>query len=160
VRLGARAATAADLNEAVALIEAAVIEGTGERGGRLFVAQTRSSAPLVDGVRQRLGDENSVLALGTLDGVVVGLALGRLADPHSGGRIASIEAIYVDPEARAVGVGEELLAYVTSWALEQGATGIDVPVLPGVRQAKNFFEASGYVARYIVMHRRLTPEGG
>jgi GNAT superfamily N-acetyltransferase len=158
VRLEARAAAAADLNEAVALIEAAAIEAAGERGGKLFVARARSGAPLADRLQQRVSDESSVFALGTLDGVAVGLALGRLAEPHSSGRVATIEAIYVDPEARGVGVGEELLAFVTTWALERGVTGLDVPVLPGVREAKNFFEASGYVARYLVMHRRLTAE--
>ena len=60
--------------------------------------------------------------------------------------------------AREVGVGEKLLEVVASWAAERGAGGLDVAVLPGVRDAKNFLEGAGYVTRLLVMHRRL--DGG
>jgi len=38
---------------------------------------------------------------------------------------------------------------------ERGAGGLDVPVLPGIRESKNFLEGAGLVARLLVMHRRL-----
>jgi len=64
--------------------------------------------------------------------------------------------IYVDPAAREVGVGENLLAAVAEWAGEHGAGTLDVPVLPGIRESKNFLEGAGFVARLLVMHRRLS----
>jgi hypothetical protein len=42
----------------------------------------------------------------------------------------------------------------------QGCIGIDTLALPGHRAAKNFFEESGFIARAIVMHRRLDRRGG
>ena len=54
-----------------------------------------------------------------------------------------------------VGVGESLLATVLEWASAKQAIGIDLKVLPGMRESKNFLEGSGFTARLLVMHKRL-----
>jgi GNAT superfamily N-acetyltransferase len=54
-----------------------------------------------------------------------------------------------------VGVGEELVNSIAAWAERQGAVAIDVAVLPGMREAKNFLEKAGFAARLLVMHRRI-----
>jgi GNAT superfamily N-acetyltransferase len=69
--------------------------------------------------------------------------------------LASVDVLYVDTPAREVGVGEILLEAVATWAVDNGAIGLDVRVLPGMRQAKNFLEGTGFAARLLVMHRRL-----
>ena len=160
MRLEARAATADDLEVAASLVDAAAAEAGNERGGALLVALARPEGSRPDRLVEQMRDENSLVALGLIDDVTVGVAMARLADPYSGGRLATIDALYVEPGARSVGLGEELLEFVSHWARSRGATGLDVRVLPGVREAKNFFESAGYVARCIVMHRPLGPGVG
>ena len=53
-------------------------------------------------------------------------------------------------------MGESLLDAVSGWAAENGAGDLDVWVLPGIRESKNFLEGAGLVARLLVMHRRLS----
>ena len=72
-----------------------------------------------------------------------------------GGELARLTDVYVEPEARGVGVGEMLLDAVVAWATERGCIGIDSLALPGNRETKNFFESFGLVARAIVVHRPL-----
>jgi GNAT superfamily N-acetyltransferase len=87
---------------------------------------------------------------GTIDGVPVGYAL-----VSADGDVAVIEELHVDPEARAVGVGEALLDAVIIWAKEQACSGVDSFALPGARETKNFFETFGMTARLLVLHRDL-----
>lgn len=111
-----------------------------------------------------LADELSVrsavprhLALVELDGVPVGYCeadvLRRTAGP-----VCRVSALYVEPEARGVGAGAELMDHVIEWAQAEGCAGIDAVVLPGARESKNFFEGTGFTARLLVMRRRL--DGG
>ena len=67
-----------------------------------------------------------------------------------------IEDIYVDPGARAVGVGETLMNHLIDWCRARGCFGVDSLALPGDRETKNFFESFGLVARAIVVHRPLS----
>jgi GNAT superfamily N-acetyltransferase len=69
--------------------------------------------------------------------------------------LATIELLYVVPEARGVGVGEALLDDLLRWCGERGCDGVDVPALPGARETKNFLEAAHFSARLLVMHRSL-----
>ena len=49
------------------------------------------------------------VAVGTIDGVVVGYGTVRADDLAAGERIGVIEELYVEPEARGVGVGEAIM---------------------------------------------------
>ena len=73
--------------------------------------------------------------------------------------IGVIEAIYVEPSARLVGVGEAMLDVVVAWFAERGCQGVDAPALPGSRPAKAFFEDHGFVARLLTMHHPLPASG-
>lgn len=106
-------------------------------------------------LRARMGDPNTVVLVGTVDEVVVGFALGRLDDRGGHGRQGLLDACYVEPMARGVGVGRLLLDTVVAWLEGQGCLGVDGTALPGDRQAKNFFEAAGFKARMLTMHRPL-----
>ena len=66
-----------------------------------------------------------------------------------------IDDIFVEDEARGVGVGEAMMADLVAWCTEQGCVGIDAMALPGHRATKNFFEESGFTARKLVMHHVL-----
>lgn len=100
--------------------------------------------------------DGACLVVGTYEGTPVGYALARYR-PLLGleARAARLLWLYVEPEAREVGVGRCLLEAVTAWAMAAGAGGLDVPVLPGDRRTKALLEAGGHRARLVVMHRDL-----
>ena len=95
------------------------------------------------------------MQLGCIDGVPVGYALARIVPLPSGERLGVVEELYVDAEARDVGVGEALMDDVVAFCRAAGCVGVDAVALPGDRATKNFFETFGLVARAIVVHRSL-----
>jgi L-amino acid N-acyltransferase YncA len=68
-------------------------------------------------------------------------------------RIGRVRLIYTEPEARGVGVGHEMLESVLADLRSLGVHHFDAPVGPGQRETKNFFEAHGFAARSIIMHK-------
>jgi GNAT superfamily N-acetyltransferase len=150
VDAGARPAEAGDLPSIVALARAARIEQDQQRGGRLLTARHCRPEPLDVAFSEALDDPTTGLWAGTIDGVPVGYAL-----VSADGDIAVIEELHVDPQARAVGVGEAMLDGIVAWATELSCSGIDAFALPGARETKNFFETFGMTARLLVLHRDL-----
>lgn len=104
--------------------------------------------------RQLIGSEVLLIAThreeGGSDEAVVGFAALRRR-----GDAAFIQALYVDPASREVGVGALLLEDGMRWAREAGCARIDATALPGDRATKNFFETHGLTARAIVVQREL-----
>ncbi len=97
------------------------------------------------------------LWVGSLDGSSMGFAAARLVVLTNGASLVEIDALYVLPEARGVGLGEALMDEVLLWAAEEGAAAVDAVALPGDRVTKNFFERYGLTARALQVHRRLEP---
>jgi GNAT superfamily N-acetyltransferase len=155
----ARRAGDADVARVVELAELLVAELEPMRGGALWAATRGPVHPLAEHYAARVAALDALLLVGTIDEVVVGYASSRVDELRDGTRLAVVDEVYVEPEARAVGVGECLLDAVVAWAGEQRCTGVDAVALPGHRQAKNFFEAHGFTARLLVMHHVL-PDGG
>ena len=155
--VGARPATAADLPALVDLLAAARLELTPTKGGDVWSrreGQTLNS----DGRRaSALDDPDRLLLVGTIDDIVVGYSATHVEQLEDGSRLARLTDIYVEVEARGVGVGEALIDDILAWGRAQGCFGVDSLALPGNRATKNFFEAHGLVARAIVVHRRLGP---
>jgi GNAT superfamily N-acetyltransferase len=152
----ARTATVDDLAAVVELARAAADEKREQKGGEMWSRRERRPEPRAPELLADLDDPTREVAVGTFDGTVVGYGLVRLEQLDDGGLLGVIEDIYVDPEARAVGVGEALMEHLLSWAREAGCFGVDSLALPGDRSTKNFFESFGLVARAIVVHRPLT----
>ncbi len=93
---------------------------------------------------------------------MVGYAVAGLETLRSGEVLGVVTDLFVEPEARAVGVGEELIEHLLGWCRTHGCIGVDAMALPGNRDTKNFFETFGFTARALIVHRRLTersPEG-
>ncbi|MDQ2729588.1 MAG: GNAT family N-acetyltransferase [Actinomycetota bacterium] len=120
-----------------------------------------SSEPLDDVLHSWLHAPDQVVIAGCIDDVVVGIATARLHRPPSAANrpIGVVEMLFVEPEARGVGVGEAMMDVVIRWGEDVGCHGIDAPALPGTRDAKAFFETMGLVTRALVMHRPITPRG-
>jgi ribosomal protein S18 acetylase RimI-like enzyme len=151
----ARAATADDVTRIAELAQALRAELGEERGGPLWATREARPEPLDALLTARLGRDDAVVLVGTYDGAVVGYGTAWVDHLRDGSRLGVIDEIYVEPEARGVGVGETLVERLVAFCRHAGCSGIDATALPGHRQAKNFFERAGFSARLLVMHRSV-----
>ncbi len=159
-----RLATAEDLARIAELSGQATEELRSQRGGELWSRREARREPVEsllvradDALLGAVGAVETLVLAGTLDDVVVGYAIARLEQLPDASLLAVIDDIYVEPEARAVGLGEVLMERLLSWATDEGCIGLDAIVLPGNRESKNFFERFGMTARAILVHRPLAP---
>jgi GNAT superfamily N-acetyltransferase len=155
---GTRVARREDAERCGALCREALDQLQGARGGPLFARRETgliAKALLRPGGLDRLlADRRRQVLVGTVDDVVVGMALGRI-DHVGEAPLGIVDAWYVEPGARCVGVGRALLDALVSWFTTSGCRGVDVSALPGDRETKNLLEASGFKARLITLHRAL-----
>lgn len=111
--------------------------------------------PVGEAILRRLADPHSLFYIGALGGFPLGFIHGR-SEPllaHEGeARRGAIRLVFVEEEARGVGIGEAMRDALLDELRGRGITLFDSHVLPGHRLAKNFFEAGGFSARSIVMH--------
>jgi ribosomal protein S18 acetylase RimI-like enzyme len=133
------------------------------RGLEAEQADLKAMWPLADGLAEpvagsladAIGDPEVVVILGEVEGYPFGFALARvepLLPQAAPERVGSIRLIYTEPAARGVGLGEVMIKEVLERLRSMGLGRFDAHVLPGHRLAKNFFEASGFAARSIVMY--------
>lgn len=147
-----RAATPEDLPAIVGLVEALRAELTPMRGGRIWAVREARPGPPAEVYGALLTDPATCVIVGTIDDVVVGFGVVSLETLADDGRLGVVSEMFVDAEARAVGVGEAMLEAMVAFCVREGCVGVDAFALPGHRAAKNFFEESGFTARAIVMH--------
>jgi GNAT superfamily N-acetyltransferase len=151
----ARPATGEDVARLAELVAEAVDEQAEGRGGRIWSAREARAVPAEASLAALVDDHAALVLVGTIDGSVVGYAVAVTEQLRTGDRLGIVTDVYVESEAREVGVGEALLDRVVAWCDEAGCIGIDALALPGNRETKNFFESFGFTARAIVVHRRL-----
>jgi len=152
---GARRANRADLPRLAELRRDALAQLSAGRGGSLLAEQHGRPEPVEQTLARMLDDPDRAVWVGTLDDQTVGYATGRTATLSGGTDLGVVEELFVEPDARGVGVGESLISALVAWFVDQGCAGVDTVALPGDRLTKNFFESSGFKARLIVMHREL-----
>jgi GNAT superfamily N-acetyltransferase len=149
----ARIAIATDLPDIVALAEALITELAPTRGGDVWARREAPPARLRGYFESHIDDDARSLIVGTIDDITVGFVTVQRERLRDGTDLGVIAELYVDPEARAIGVGEVMVNLAVEWCETVGCFGIDARALPGNRAAKNFFEMHGFVARSITMHR-------
>lgn len=66
-----------------------------------------------------------------------------------------IDHVYVEPDAREVGIGDALVLHALDVLSERGARWVGSTALPGDRSMKNLFERHGLVAQSITVGRSL-----
>lgn len=111
--------------------------------------------PIQPAFEEALSDPDTLVLVGEYDGVALGLLLATIdwMLPQAGeDKLGSIRLVFVDKEAREVGIGEAMRELALGELRGRGVTRFDAHVLPGHRLAKNFFEQGGFSARHIVMH--------
>lgn len=157
----ARRAGPDDVAAIVALARQAVAELRPNRGGSVWWRREAHREPIEQVITAAVEEDPTRTAVvGTVDDVVVGYALMRAETLHDGAVLATISDLFVDPEARGIGVGEAMMDILEEDARALGAIGLDGIVLPGDRASKNFFETFGLTARAIIVHRSLADDDG
>ena len=119
--------------------------------------------PVEQSFLAHMGNPSARVYLGEVDGYPLGFIYGRTETllAHEGGTgVVSIRLVFVEQDARGVGLGEIMRDTLMDDFRELGHHLFDAHVLPGHRLAKNFFEAGGFSARSIVMHHNDRPDGG
>ena len=138
--VGARVATPEDRAQVDRLRHLAEEEVRSGRGGAALLAE-------------HVVPDGALVLVGTIGPVVVGQLTLELV-PAGPSRVAEL---YVEPEARGVGVGAALVALALERCRTAGSTSVDAEALPGDRATKNFFEAYGFVTRRLTVRRDLGP---
>jgi ribosomal protein S18 acetylase RimI-like enzyme len=151
----ARSAKPDDLPVLVELARAFRAELVAQRGGPLWAARDARTEPLQPAFAALVDRADAEIAVGTIDGSIVGFGTVEIETLRDGTKLGIVGELYVEPEAREVGVGESIADHLVAYCTACGCAGIDAVALPGARAAKNFFERSGFTARAIVMHRKL-----
>jgi ribosomal protein S18 acetylase RimI-like enzyme len=128
------------------------------KGGDLWLWRDAWPEPLDATYAGLLARDDAYVVLGTIDGVAIGYGVVVVETLRSGRRLGVVTDLFVEIEARAVGVGECVAGALVGFCEAQGCVGIDASALPGHRAAKNFFERNGFTARSLTMHRRLAPD--
>lgn len=149
----ARPATADDLAELVRLYGLLEEEMENLRG--LWKEADGLPAPVDGTLAEAVADPNTHVLIGTADGVPFGFILGYSHEllPQAGDeRMALIKLVFTEEPARGVGIGEVMRDSLMEIFRAEGRRWFDAQVLPGHRLAKNFFEAGGFSARYIIMN--------
>ena len=119
---------------------------TDQRGGERWLVEHPEIGP---GWPDRCHDADVYVAV--IDDVLVGYLVADLGDDL----IVRIDQVWVTPEARELGFGDELLASAIESARSRGAEAVEGQALPGDRHTKNLYERAGIVARLITTFRRL-----
>jgi GNAT superfamily N-acetyltransferase len=140
------------------LLDELVASLAGQRGGSLLIEDGSPSGG-IDPSSDRFGplivDQSTLVLVSTLDDAVTGFATCHVSFAGGSSPRGSLDACYVEPGARGVGLGRLLIDASVAWFEERGCGGVDGVALPGDREAKNFFESAGFKARMLTMHREL-----
>ena len=152
---GTRLATVDDLSLLEEFVSLAVAEQAENRGGWVWSRRETRNPPFRASLESSFHNPDEELWIGLIDEVPVGYAAAGVTLLRTGELLGVISDIWVQPEAREVGVGEALAESVIAWCTERKCVGIDSMALPGNRATKNFFETFGIKARLLTVHRPL-----
>jgi ribosomal protein S18 acetylase RimI-like enzyme len=89
----------------------------------------------------------SVLYVAEMNSQLVGFTLGRIkrAPSYRGGvLVGEISDIWVDPQARRLGVGEGLTRLAVEWLMGQNVHSVEAQILEGNQSSWNLFDKLGF----------------
>ena len=152
---GSRPATPEDLPRISELAELLRHELAPMKGGGLWAAREALAEPFEETYGALVDREDALVVVGTVDETVIGFGVVTVERLRTGESLGVITDLFVEPDARAVGVGEAMAGDLVTFCTTRGCVGVDALALPGHRAAKNFFEESGFTARAITMPRFL-----
>ena len=83
---------------------------------------------------------------------IVAYAKGDIDDK---GAICLVSHVFVDPQARQLGIGAGLVGETARFAKSKGCQTLDAVALPGDRKMKNLYERIGMPARLLIASKTL-----
>lgn len=140
-----RPAHAADIGQLAWLERESRSSLVDQRGGARWLA---THAERADHWETAIDDLDIVVA--HIGQVLVGYIV---MDAHD--EVATVEDVYVTPQARELGFGDAMLAASVERARERGATHLEGEALPGDRDTKNLYERAAIKARLITVSTPL-----
>ncbi|HAF68214.1 MAG TPA: hypothetical protein DCL16_03740 [Acidimicrobiaceae bacterium] len=152
---GVRFATLSDLDALEGFSGQAVAEQADNRGGSIWSKRETRNPPHRASLEAAFSDPDQDVWVGLINEVPVGYAVASVELLRTGEVLGIISDLWVEPEAREVGVGEEMVNAIIEWCKERDCIGIDSLALPGNRATKNFFETFGFKARLLTVHHSL-----
>ncbi len=159
---GVRPGAESDVDRLLELARAMRAEFAEMRGGQMWILREEGRAGNADdlfGVIAQMADGKSRVVVGTIDGAAMGFAIGIIDTLADGALLGVVTDLFVEEQAREIGIGEAMLLDLTTFFAEHGCIGIDAVALPGDRSTKNFFEEQGFKARLLQMHHTLEADG-
>jgi GNAT superfamily N-acetyltransferase len=147
-----RAATADDVPRVAELVRMAIDELAEQKGGAIWRARESRLEPVDAELAGLLGRPDTCVVVGSIDGAVLGYGVARIEWLRDGSVLGVVDDIFVEPDARGIGLGEAMMGDLMAWCTSHDCIGIDAMALPGQRLTKNFFEELGFTARKLVMH--------
>ena len=146
-----RLADEADCDE-LARLEALAREAIRDvRGGALRLGE----CPPIEDWTALVGDDDTRVFVGTLDDAVVAYMVLVLRSRRNRGDVTHV---YVEQEARELGLGDTMVEHAIATVREAGLEGIESVALPGDRETKNLFERAGLTARLITVYKTLAAD--
>jgi GNAT superfamily N-acetyltransferase len=136
----------ADTDEVARLEREARTATETQRGGLAHLAET----PAVGEWSTIVDDPTHPVWVATIDGVPVGYLELTIDDAA-----ARVRQVWVHPEARELGFGDDMLAAALARAREAGCAVLEGTALPGDRDTKNLYERAGITARKLIVSTRL-----
>lgn len=104
--------------------------------------RARPDAEWADVVARTAAHPRGNLWFAERDGDAVGMMFGRITEDYE---LLEIGAMWVAPEARRSGAGNQLLDAAFDWARDSGATDADLWVTEDNAPAVAFYEAAGFM---------------
>lgn len=117
----------------------------GQRGGPRWIATHATRGDLWETAIDTLA-----VFVAHIDVVVVGYLVA-----HARGEVLQIDEVFVHPDARELGFGDELLAAAVSHGRQARLRLIEGEALPGDRATKNLYERAAVKARLITVSAEL-----
>ena len=126
---------------------------------RIEIAQFRGHEHLVDAsavTEQQwaitITSSKSIVLVALSSMSIVGYAKGDIDDK---GTICTVSHVFVDPQARQLGIGAGLVGEIARVAKLKGCKTLDAVALPGDRKMKNLYERIGMPARLLIASKSL-----
>ena len=153
MNVSSRHATSGDLGPLEQLYRALEQEMVGLH--KMWPIADGLNEPIASSLERAVTEPESIVLIGSIEKYPFGFLLATvesMLEQANGELIGVIRFIYVDRDAREVGVAEVMRDQVLAELRQRGISKFDAHVLPGHRLVKNFFESGGFSARSIVMH--------
>ena len=143
-----RAAVVGDAPGLAALEAAARAHLVDQRGGPQVLAEE----PPVGDWSALLARDDVRVFVASVDEVPLGYLELHLPDAAG---TSIVRQVYVDPGARELGFGDDMIGMAIDATLAAGGTVIESFALPGDRDTKNLFERAGMTARKLIVAKKL-----